>query len=325
MKTYIVTGGAGFIGSHLSETLLNEGHTVISIDNFNDFYNPNIKHKNIEKIKEQYSNFSSYNLDFRNKNEFKEVVKKEKPLCIIHLAAMAGVRPSIEDPELYTDVNIRGTQNIFEVCTELGIKNVVFASSSSVYGVNKKIPFSEDDQVDAPISPYAMTKKQNELMAHLYHHLYGINMVGLRFFTVYGARQRPDLAIHKFTKMIDNGEPIPFFGDGSTRRDYTYINDIIDGVIKAIDYCEQNENVYDIFNLGESETTTLKQLVEEIEMSLGKKAIINRLPMQSGDVPITFADISKSKKILGYAPKTKIKEGIPKFVAWYKNNKSMEN
>lgn len=327
-----VTGGAGFIGSHLCETLLKMGRHVITLDNFNTFYDPAIKHRNITEIRSMMekeaiheSHFQIIEGDIRDFELLKTIFSKQKgAITIIHLAAMAGVRPSIENAPLYTDVNINGTQNIFEIAKIFNIKKVIYASSSSVYGENEKVPFSEADLVDFPISPYAMTKKSNELMAHTYHHLYDLDMIGLRFFTVYGPRQRPDLAINKFTRMIDHNEPIPFYGDGTTRRDYTYIDDIIDGVIKSIVYAEKNENVYQILNLGESHTTTLKQLVETIEGALGKSAIINRLPSQPGDVPQTFADISKAKALIGYAPTTLIKEGITKFVAWYQRGLERE-
>lgn len=325
-NTCFITGGAGFIGSHLCEKLLQMGRNVITLDNFNTFYDPLIKHRNIADIRSMMrdsnideSRFHLIEGDIRDLSLLRSLFSEIKtPITIIHLAAMAGVRPSIENASLYSDVNINGTQNIFEIAKEFTIKNVVYASSSSVYGENKKVPFKEDDIVDFPISPYAMTKKSNELMAHTYHHLYDINMIGLRFFTVYGPRQRPDLAISKFTHLISNNLPIPFYGDGTTRRDYTYIDDIIDGVLKSLLYIEKHENVYEVINLGESHTTTLKQLVETIENALSIKAVINTLPTQPGDVPQTFADISKAKSLIGYSPKTLIDEGISKFVAWTK-------
>ena len=238
----------------------------------------------------------------------------------MHLAAMAGVRPSIENPILYQEVNCMGSQNILEAMKKYGVKNIVFASSSSVYGNTKTVPFKETDIVDYAISPYAATKKANEVMCHVYHKLYNFNVIMLRFFTVYGERQRPDLAINKFTRLILNGEPIPVFGDGTTSRDYTYVQDIIDGIIKSFRYIEENENVYEILNLGESEPITLNKMIETIEEVLGKKAIINRLPMQPGDVDRTYADISKAKRLIGYLPKTSFKEGIKKFVDWYRDN-----
>lgn len=324
-----ITGGAGFIGSHLCEALLRQGRRVITLDNFNPFYDPAIKHRNIAEIRAMMEReaiaperFELISGDIRDlellQSLFSGLREQNTSVTIIHLAAMAGVRPSIENARLYTDVNINGTQNIFEIAKEFGIRNVVYASSSSVYGENEKIPFSEADLVDHPISPYAMTKKSNELMAHTYHHLYGLNLIGLRFFTVYGPRQRPDLAINKFTRLISEGKAIPFYGDGTTRRDYTYIDDIIDGVIKSIRHVETREGVYEVLNLGESHTTTLKQLVETIEKALGITAIIDRLPSQPGDVPQTYADITKAKALIGYAPTTLIEEGISKFVAWYR-------
>jgi UDP-glucuronate 4-epimerase len=236
---------------------------------------------------------------------------------LVHLAAMAGVRPSIQNPSLYVDVNVVGTQNLFELCRKFGMTKVVYASSSSVYGESKTVPFSEEQSVDNPISPYAATKKSNELMAHTYFHLFNMTMIGLRFFTVYGARQRPDLAIHKFARMISTGEAIPFYGDGSTRRDYTFIDDIIDGVVKSIDYAQSSSPICDVLNLGESKTTTLTELVTLLEEKLKKKAIINRLPMQAGDVSRTYADITKAVNLIGYQPQTLINEGLDTFVDWY--------
>ena len=323
-----VTGGAGFIGSHLCEALLRDGRIVLTLDNFDPFYDPKIKQHNIDSIQKmmreeeiEASHFKLIKGDIRDrellKKIFSELKQYDKAITILHIAAKAGVRPSIDNAPLYTDVNIIGTQNIFEVAKSFGVQKIIYASSSSVYGENKKVPFSEEDNVDSPISPYAMTKKSNELLAHTYHHLYSIDTIGLRFFTVYGPRQRPDLAINKFTRMIDSGEAIPFYGDGSTRRDYTYIDDIIDGVLRALDYIEVHDNIYEILNLGESQTTTLRELVSHIENAVGKKAIINHLPLQPGDVPQTYADISKAKRVIGYQPTTLISEGITKYVAWY--------
>ena len=327
-----VTGGAGFIGSHLCETLLRKGRIVVALDNFDPFYDPAIKHNNLRSIEEMMNregiaknSFRWIEGDIRDyellETIFMGLKQESKSITIIHIAAKAGVRPSIDNAPLYTDVNIIGTQNIFEVAKSFGIKKIIYASSSSVYGENKKVPFSEEDSVDAPISPYAMTKKSNELLAHTYHHLYGIDTIGLRFFTVYGPRQRPDLAISKFTRMIDEGEAIPFYGDGTTRRDYTYIDDIIDGIVKSLHYIEKETGLCDIINLGESQTTTLRELVSYIEKALGKKAIINPLPMQPGDVPQTYADISKAKRLIGYQPSTLIRDGIEKFVAWFRSLK----
>ena len=324
-----VTGGAGFIGSHLCEALLKEGREVVTLDNFDPFYDPTIKHHNLQAIETMMrdenivaSNFRWIEGDIRDRELLESIFAglKEtgKEITIVHIAAKAGVRPSIDNAPLYTEVNINGTQNLFEIAKGFGIKKIIFASSSSVYGENKKLPFSEEDSVDHPISPYAMTKKSNELLAYTYHHLYGIDSIGLRFFTVYGPRQRPDLAISKFTRMIDHGEAIPFYGDGSTRRDYTYIDDIIDGVLASLHYLENSNDTYEILNLGESQTTTLRELVGYIEQALEKEALVHMLPMQAGDVPQTYADISKARSVIHYAPKTLIKEGISKYVQWYR-------
>jgi len=324
-----ITGGAGFIGSHLCEALLKSGRIVVTLDNFDPFYDPAIKEQNLQAIKEmmqrekiEASRFRWIKGDIRDRellNTIFEGLKEQgRPISIIHIAAKAGVRPSIDNAPLYTDVNIIGTQNIFEVAKQFDVQKIIYASSSSVYGENKKVPFSEEDRVDLPISPYAMTKKSNELLAYTYHHLYDIDMIGLRFFTVYGPRQRPDLAISKFTRMIDSGEEIPFYGDGTTRRDYTYIDDIIDGVMKTLHYIENENGIYEIINLGESQTTTLRDLVRHIENAVDKKAMIHTLPMQPGDVPQTFADISKAKRLIGYNPATLIEEGIVKYVIWYR-------
>lgn len=319
MKTYLITGGAGFIGSTLADRLLKEGNKVIVIDNFNDFYNPRIKENNIKHNLNNPS-FKLEKIDIRNSKEVERVFSENRIDNIMHLAAMAGVRPSIENPILYQEVNCLGSQIILEAMKKYGVKNIVFASSSSVYGNTKSVPFKETDTVDYAISPYAATKKANEVMCHVYHKLYDFNIILLRFFTVYGERQRSDLAINKFTRLIMNGEPIPVFGDGTTSRDYTYVQDIVDGITKSFKYIEENENVYEILNLGESQPITLNEMIETIERVLKKKAIINRLPMQPGDVDRTYADISKAKRLIGYSPKTSFEEGINKFVNWYKDN-----
>jgi len=321
----VVTGGAGFIGSHLCEALLCKGNKVFVIDNFNNYYNPQIKSRNINDILDRMiknnismDNFIIQEVDIRDKNRINEIFKNDIDL-VIHLAAMAGVRYSIENPELYVDVNIKGTMNILEACRENGIKKLIFASSSSVYGNNMKIPFSENDIVDNPISTYAATKKSGELLCHTYHYLYGFSVACLRFFTVYGPRQRPDLAIYKFVNQISKGEQIPFFGDGDTERDYTYISDIVDGIMKAISWVENNSNCYEIFNLGESKRISLKNMVETIENALDKRADKKMFPLQPGDVKATYANINKARNMLGYAPSMDFETGIKNFVSWFKD------
>lgn len=319
MTTYFITGGAGFIGSTLSEKLLNEGNKVIIIDNFCDFYNPKIKEKNVENLSKN-ENFKLYREDIRNRDAIKNIFDENNIDVVIHLAAMAGVRPSIENPILYQEVNCMGTQNILEEMKLHNIKNGVFASSSSVYGNCKEVPFREDMIVDYAISPYAATKKANEVMAHVYHKLYNINVIMLRFFTVYGPKQRPDLAINKFTRLMLNNEEIPMFGDGTTSRDYTYIDDIVNGIIKSCEYVLNNENVYEILNLGNSSPITLKEMIKVIADTLKINPRIKQLPMQQGDVDRTYADISKAKKLIGYEAKTSFKKGIENFIIWYKEN-----
>lgn len=336
---YLITGASGFIGSHLAETLLKSGHSVINLDNFDDFYDYKIKVKNtLESVAEnpddfefsskdadiqrlaEITNSENYRLyynDLRDKDALRKIFTENKIDLIVHLAALAGVRPSIERPLDYEAVNIQGTMNLWELCKEFGIKKFVCASSSSVYGNNEKVPFSETDNVDQPISPYAATKKAAEIIGHTYHHLHQIDMVQLRFFTVYGPRQRPDLAIHKFTKIIDEGGEIPFYGDGSTARDYTFIDDIIDGVTKSIKFLEENAGVYEIINLGENQVVNLAEMLGTIENALGKKAKRKMLPMQPGDVKLTNADITKAKSLIGYEPKTDFQTGIKIFVEWF--------
>ena len=321
MKTYLITGGAGFIGSSLSEMLLKKGDKVICIDNFNNFYSPKIKEYNIAKFINNPL-FLLYRIDITDEVAMNKVFKENHIDTVINLAAMAGVRPSIENPILYEKVNSMGFQILLDGMSKNGIKKLIAASSSSVYGNNTKVPFSERDIVDYAISPYAATKKANEVMGHVFHKLYDIDMIFLRFFTVYGPKQRPDLAIHKFTRMIDQGATIPFFGDGMTSRDYTYITDILDGVMKSIAYVEAN-HVYEIFNLGESTPITLNEMLKTIEAHLGKKAIIKRLPMQPGDVNTTYADISKAKSILNYQPTTDFDDGIEAFIQWYHQIKEL--
>ncbi len=316
MKNALITGGAGFIGSNLTEHLLAEGGWNLSVvDDLNDFYSPEIKRANMAEVRKT-GDFQFFEADIRNGESLRPVFDENEFDVIVHLAARAGVRPSLKDPKLYAETNINGTLNLLELARDYEIGQFVFGSSSSVYGENEKLPFAEDDPIFNPISPYAATKAAGELICHTYSHLFDIRTVCLRFFTVYGARQRPDLAIHKFSKRIWEGDPISVFGDGSTRRDYTYIDDIISGVRAAMDY---EASMHEVFNLGESETTELSRLIELLEENLGKKAHIDRQPMQPGDVPITYADISKASKMLGYNPQTKIEDGIPKFVDWFKS------
>ena len=310
----LVTGAAGFIGSHLCERLLADGWILTGFDNFNDFYDPQIKRRNINGCLEN-KNFKLIEGDIRDSDSVDKAIGDGIDL-IIHLAAGAGVRPSIKEPVYYSDNNMTGTMVMLEAARRFNIKKFVFASSSSVYGNNKKVPFSEDDNVDYPISPYAATKKAGELFCHTYHHLYGIDITCLRFFTVYGPRQRPDLAIHKFSSLIEQGKTVPVYGDGSMKRDFTYIDDIIEGTVAAIEKCSG----YNIYNLGESRPITVNNLVTQIENALGKKAIIENIPMQPGDVDCTYADVTKASRDLGYNPKTEIKTGLAKFAEWFRNS-----
>jgi len=318
MRNILVTGGAGFIGSHLVDRLLSEGGWQISVvDDFNDFYDPSIKRDNVNRQKAN-QNYRLFEADIRDREALAEVFRENTFDCIVHLAARAGVRPSLELPLLYSQTNIEGTVNLLELAREHGTKQFVFGSSSSVYGINANVPFSEEDPIRQPISPYAATKAAGELICHTYTHLYGIRCVCLRFFTVYGPRQRPDLAIHKFARLLSEGKPIPVFGDGTTRRDYTYIDDILAGVRAAIDYSESD---YEVINLGESRTVELRELIALLEKELGVSATIDRQPLQPGDVPQTYADISKAKRLLGYNPQTQIEVGIHRFVEWFRNQK----
>jgi UDP-glucuronate 4-epimerase len=316
-KNILVTGGAGFIGSHLVERLIGENVWQVSVvDDFNNFYAPELKRANISALLGN-PNFRLYEIDICNAPGLENVFAENKFDVIVHLAARAGVQPSLCQPQLYAETNIGGTLNLLEMARKFNVKQFVFGSSSSVYGINCKIPFSEEDKIFQPISPYAATKAAGELLCHTYSHLYNIRAVCLRLFTVYGARQRPDLAIRKFSQLILDRKPIQMFGDGTTRRDYTFVDDVIEGVHAAIDYTESD---FEIFNLGESQTVELKCLIELLEENLGKKAIIHQKPLQAGDVPQTFADISKARRLLGYNPQTKIEEGIKQFTDWIKSD-----
>ena len=314
----LITGAAGFIGSNLAELLIGS-NSIAGIDNFDPFYDRRIKEDNIKNLTGN-ENFSFYEMDLLDLDKLNEICKSKNFDTIIHLAAKAGVRPSIADPVGYTKHNVEATVNILEAARKNEIKNIILASSSSVYGNNIKVPFSEEDNVDFPISPYAASKKACELMSHSFAKLHNQKIAALRFFTVYGRRQRPDLAIAKFTRLIDRGEAIPFYGDGTTERDYTYIDDITDGIEKCMNWLtRQDDNCWEVFNLGENQTTTLSSLVKIIEGALGKKAILNKQPMQPGDVKRTFADIDKAKHYFGYSPKTQIKEGISEYIKYYRS------
>jgi UDP-glucuronate 4-epimerase len=313
---FLVTGGAGFIGSHVCERLLQSGHAVRAFDDLNSFYDPEIKRRNLREIQSLAKPFEFIQGDITERAALDELFASVKFDQVIHLAARAGVRPSLAEPALYQRVNVEGTVNLLEAARLKSVKKITIASSSSVYGVNFKVPFSESDPIFSAISPYAASKLACEALGHVYHHVYGMDIAMLRFFTVYGPRQRPDLAIHKFAQLINAGKPIPVFGDGTTARDYTYVTDTVDGVMA----CTQQEFGYEIFNLGESQTVTLNKLIELLEYFLGKKAVIDRQPLQPGDVPITFADISKARASLGYHPSVKIERGIRLFVDWFRRN-----
>lgn len=310
----IVTGGAGFIGSHFTEKALAAGHEVLVLDDFNNFYAPEVKRANLRAVE---GHVRIREMDIRDGSAVRALFNDFKPETVVHFAARAGVRPSIQDPELYLDTNVKGTLHLLEAARDAGTSRFIFASSSSVYGVLKTVPFREDMCLNQTISPYAASKLAAEQLCSNYAHLYGMQCISLRFFTVYGPRQRPDLAIHAFTRSIFQGIPIRQFGDGSTRRDYTYIEDILQGLTASLGYTGSN---YEVFNLGESETTPLSGLIHAIEKAVGREAVIEKLPEQPGDVPVTFADISKARRLLNYNPQTKISEGIPLFVEWFCQN-----
>ena len=314
MKRVLITGAAGFIGSHLAERLLARGDEVIGVDNFNTYYDPAIKRRNVARALE-HERYCLFEADLCDGGRVFELFAQAQPDVVVHLAARAGVRPSLEDPNLYHRVNVIGSQHVLEACrSAANLSHLVFASSSSVYGGCTDVPFREDHPVDRPISPYAATKRMNELQAHVFSHLYGLHVTLLRFFTVYGPRQRPDMAIHKFTALIAAGEPVPMYGDGSTARDYTYIEDIVDGVVKAIDTPLR----YAIINLGEQRTTCLRDLIELVAKHVGKPATIETMPLQPGDASITYADIGRARELLGYDPQYTMDEGIGRFVAWFR-------
>lgn len=309
----LVTGGAGFIGSHVCERLLRDGHSVCAFDDLNDFYAPALKQANLRDLQSLALPFTFVHGDLTDVASLEEAFDSAQFDQVIHLAARAGVRPSLQQPALYQRVNVEGTVNLLEAARARKVRKVTIASSSSVYGVNAKVPFSEADPIFSAISPYAASKLACEALGHTYHHVYAMDIAMLRFFTVYGPRQRPDLAIHKFASLISAGKPIPVFGDGSTARDYTYVTDTVDGIMA----CTRQEFGFNIFNLGESQTVRLDYLIALLEKALGKTANIDRQPPQPGDVPITFADISKARAKLGYNPTVKIESGIPKFVEWF--------
>lgn len=313
----LVTGGAGFIGSHVCEALLGKGLDVACIDNFNDYYNPKFKEENISECLKN-RNFKLHRADITNIDDLRAVFKKNKIEKVIHLAARAGVRPSIEQPALYEQVNVLGTLNMLAMAKDFKAENFVFGSSSSIYGNIKEVPFSENGKTDAPVSPYAATKKSAELMCHAYSHMHNIPMTCLRLFTVYGPRGRPDMAPYKFTELIYRDKELEMFGDGKTKRDYTYVKDIVNGILAAID----KEFKFEVINLGNSKPVELRQLISIIEENLGKKAKIKKMPLQPGEVDVTYADVKKAKRLLAWESKTSIKDGMKKFIEWYKNERA---
>jgi len=316
----LLTGGAGFIGSHLAEALLQHGYRLSIIDNLDDFYDPERKRENLRQVR-RAGEYEFFELDICEPASLREAMHKAQPDIVVHLAARAGVRPSIEQPSLYERVNVAGTVNLLEAARQFGVKRLIFGSSSSVYGASNHVPFSEDDLVLRPISPYAATKLAAELICYTYASLYGMESLCLRFFTVYGPRQRPDLAIHKFTALMEAGKPIPVFGDGSMGRDYTYVDDIVAGVLSAIEYHFPPATVpFDTFNLGNSHPVLLRELIKHLELATGRTALRENKPLQPGDVPRTWANIDKASRLLGYRPQTRIEDGLKKFVAWYRGN-----
>jgi UDP-glucuronate 4-epimerase len=308
----LITGGAGFIGHHLAAAFIKRGDAVSLLDNFNDYYDPEIKRRNVRDL-EAMGNVTTYAADILDKDRLRRAFEADPPEAVVHLAAWAGVRPSLEKPALYTDVNVTGTVNMLEMAKEFSTKCFIFGSSSSVYGGSDRVPFAEDDLVNRPISPYAATKRAGELLCHTYAHNFAMHITCLRFFTVYGPRQRPDLAIHKFARLMAEDKEIPLFGEGDSRRDYTYVDDIVSGITAAM----KKNFPFEIFNLGESQTIPLMELVTSLEDALGKKARLLRLPEQTGDMKITYADISKAREMLGYNPQTPFKEGIRLFADWF--------
>ncbi|MBX2892340.1 MAG: SDR family NAD(P)-dependent oxidoreductase [Saprospiraceae bacterium] len=314
--TILVTGGAGFIGSHLCEHLLAQGHRVVCLDNFDDFYAPSIKEQNVA-ILSQSPQFVLRRGDIRDATVLREIFEKNAVDCVVHLAAKAGVRPSIQEPANYMDVNVNGTTRVLEAMQRAGVRRFVFGSSSSIYGNQTKTPFSETDDVSQPISPYAASKHSGELLSYVFHHLYGIEVACLRFFTVYGPRQRPDLAIHKFTQLALAGQPIPLYGDGLTRRDYTFVSDIVQGICQVVTMPQLN---YEIINLGGAHPVTLLEMVKAVEAALGQPLTIQYLEKQPGDVEQTHADVSKARRLFGYQPSVSLQEGVRQFVEWYTAN-----
>jgi UDP-glucuronate 4-epimerase len=317
-KRILLTGGAGFIGSHVAEGLIRRGAKLSIVDNLDNFYPLSRKRLNLQEIRNA-GDFEFVEVDIRDMDALRKIAERVQPEIVIHLAARAGVRPSIQQPALYESVNVGGTVNLLEICREFKVQRMIFGSSSSVYGITNSVPFCEDDLKTRPISPYAATKLAAELMCYTYAHLYGLTTLCLRFFTVYGPRQRPDLAIHKFTALIESGNPIPVYGDGSMGRDYTYVNDIVAGVIASLEYAPSTNPPFEVFNLGNSHPVRLGDLIQKLEAATGKKARQERLPDQPGDVPITWANIDKATRLLGYSPQTSMERGLQNFVDWYRS------